>query len=429
MVQFTSIISTALVAAASVHGAPTGPGYGQQMQQANSQQSCGQQMQQAGNNGPAAQVAQVGNAPKAVYFMTNAKPNMIAALKVDANGQLSDGSMTLTGGDGSVQVDPMTGQPTVPDALSSQGSVRVAGNMLFNVNAGSNTASMFMIDQNDPTKLTMVGQPANTAGEFPVTMAVSMKNKMVCVGNTGAKDGVACAPFDAQNGIGKMDALRPFNLGQKTPPTGPTNNVADSFFNEAENMLFTTVKGDPTSGKTGQLAAFAMQNGQVSQQNTGNSPQGSMVLFGTNQIPGTNNLLATDAGFGAAIISTDAQGKGTIQAKQNVTDQKATCWVTISQKTGTAFLTDVGKNHLLEMDTTAPGAIKEMNLTTNNPGMIDIESGGNFLYALSPGNSSAGIGSAVAVFDVSGGKGTAKQVQNFNPQGVSDTAQGMQIIM
>jgi hypothetical protein len=91
---------------------------------------------------------------------------------------------------------------------------------LFTVNAGSNTISMFTIDKADPTKLKMVGKPVAVPGEFPNTIAASEKNKLVCVGMTGAVAGISCAPFDARNGIGKMDNLRKFDIKQSTPPVG-----------------------------------------------------------------------------------------------------------------------------------------------------------------------------------------------------------------
>lgn len=80
-------------------------------------------------------------------------------------------------------------------------------------------------------------------------------------------------------------------------------------------------------------------------------------------------------------------------------------------------------NRLLEMNTTTGAVIRDQNLTNGNPGMIDIEAAGSFVYALSPGN--ANVTSAVAVFDVSGGPGKAKAIQNFNPTGVTSSAQGM----
>ena len=143
-------------------------------------------------------------------------------------------------------------------------------------------------------------------------------------------------------------------------------------------------------------------------------------------IPGTGKLFATDASFGAGILDLDTSGKASAQVLTKVEDQKATCWVAISPITKTAFVSDVGVNHLVEMDVTTGAIIKDVELNNGNPGMIDMEAAGSFLYALSPGNGT--IPSAITVFDVSGGPGTAKQVQNFNPKGVDLNAQGMAIL-
>ncbi|GJD05190.1 3-carboxymuconate cyclase [Colletotrichum higginsianum] len=61
----------------------------------------------------------------------------------------------MTGGMGSNFIDGITNKPAAPDALASQSALTVAGNNLFAVNAGSNTITMFEIDQSNPTKLTM----------------------------------------------------------------------------------------------------------------------------------------------------------------------------------------------------------------------------------------------------------------------------------
>jgi hypothetical protein len=405
MVHLSNVISAALVVAGIVNGAAIEKRYWAQ------------------KNSASPKVA----TPKAIYFMTNdANANSIVALPIAADGTLTDGSITATGGAGSAEVDAVTKQSTVPDAISSQGSIRVVGNLLFAVNAGSNTLTMMKISRRDPTKLTMLGQPVDTLGEFPVTIGVSAKSSTVCVGNTGAKSGVACAKFCSKFGLTQMDALRDFGLNQSTPPTGPFNTVANSFFSADEKILFTTVKGDPTKNNTGFLSAFPMLGpGCVSMKETPSSPQGSAVLFGTLPIKGTTDLLFTDASFGAGIMSIDQNGAGTIKASSKIADQKATCWTAISEVSGTGFVTDVAANHLVEMDLTTGEIIKETLLTTTNPGLIDIIASGNFMYALSPG--SANISSAVAVFDVSGGKGTAKQIQNFNPKGVAITAQGMAV--
>jgi hypothetical protein len=65
---------------------------------------------------------------KAVYFMTNLASNSIVALPVE-DGSVSAGTTISTGGAGGSSVSAMTGAPNGPDALGSQGSVQVVGNV------------------------------------------------------------------------------------------------------------------------------------------------------------------------------------------------------------------------------------------------------------------------------------------------------------
>lgn len=66
---------------------------------------------------------------RAVYFMTNLASNAIVALPVGQDGTVSAGTMTSTGGAGGNLVDPTKGTPNGPDALGSQGSVQVVGDV------------------------------------------------------------------------------------------------------------------------------------------------------------------------------------------------------------------------------------------------------------------------------------------------------------
>jgi hypothetical protein len=207
------------------------------------------------------------------------------------------------------------------------------------------------------------------------------------------------------NGLAPLDtALRPFAIGQTTPPSGPENTVSQTFFNADDSALLTTVKGNPAVNNTGFLSVFPVANGAVSMQETRSSPAGTAVLFGTALLPNSNNIFVTDASFGSATLSLDAKNIASVVAKTPIADQKATCWAAFSDVTGTAFVTDVAVNHLVEVDTVTGTLIKELNSTNGNPGMIDLVSAGNFVYALSPGNAS--VKAAVAVFDVSGGRGS-----------------------
>jgi hypothetical protein len=284
---------------------------------------------------------------------------------------------------------------------------------------------MLTISPADPTKLTLVGVPVVIPGEFPNTVAASTRNKLVCVGTTGAKAGISCASFSGR-GVGPMDELRPFDLGQTTPPTGPTNTVSHAFFSADENSLFTTVKGDPPANKTGFFSVFPVdcrKSGKgrgaatafsLSRNETRSSPQGTAVLFGSAVIPGSpNKVFATDASFGGAILAVDeASDTATLLAKQAIGGQKATCWVTISPATGTAFVTDVATNRIVEMSTTDATILGQTDLSANgDPGLIDLRAAGSFVYALSPGNGTTEA--AVTVLDVGAGPGTARQVQHF----------------
>ena len=185
-----------------------------------------------------------------------------------------------------------------------------------------------MISSEDQTKLTMVGKPVDTLGDFPVSVAVSAKNAMACVANTGAKAGFACFIANVQTGLNPISrSLLEFPIGQTTPSVGPTNTISHTLFNEEQTMLLTTVKGDPTKENTGFLSMLPIAEGVSAAQDTRSSPAGTAVLFGSAIIPGTNNLFATDAPFGAATILMDAQTK--VLSKATIGDQKATCWATI----------------------------------------------------------------------------------------------------
>ncbi|KAI5926236.1 hypothetical protein F4810DRAFT_586381 [Camillea tinctor] len=368
---------------------------------------------------------------KAIYLITNDNTNAVVSIPIGEDGLLqTTGTSTATAGAGSNSFDGLTNQTAAPDALFSQSSLTIAGNNLFAVNAGCNSLSMFAIDPQDPTKLTMVGKPVAVPGEFPTTVAASAEHQIACVGSTGAKAGVSCASFSAK-GLGAMDDLREFDLGQTTPPVGPMNTVSQVAFSNDGKTLFTTVKGDPTKNNTGFLASFHVQACtktkavSVSQKAVMSSPAGTAVLFGFSTMKGSNNLFVTDASFGGAVLSFDQGILATVQGKEVVYGQTATCWVAISPATNTAFVTDVGVNRMVEMSLTDASIQGQVDLSANgDPGLIDLRAAGDFVYALSPGNGTTQA--AVTVVNAM----TKEQVQHFQLQdlGVGKNAQGMALL-
>lgn len=292
--------------------------------------------------------------------------------------------------------------------------------MLLAVNAASNSVSIFSISWEDPTKLTLLGSPAGTNGDFPVTIGVSESLGMACVGHSGVLSGVSCASYSS-NGLGAFDTLRSIPLGQTNPPTGPTNGIADVFFTEDSSTLVVVVKGDGTSAHPGFIALYPVVAGKVSYSNCETHPAGTAVMFGSANIPGTNNIFVSDATFGAVILSLSDLSKPL--ALTNITDQKATCWAVTSSVTGTGFVDDVALSQLTEIDLSTGAIVSEVSDGNDNQGMTDLRAVGGRIYALSPGNGT--IPAAVTVFDIGGGSGTAKSIQNFPVAGADKNAEGL----
>lgn len=292
--------------------------------------------------------------------------------------------------------------------------------MLFAVNPGSNSVSMFSISWEDPTEVSLLGSPAGTNGDFPVTIAVSSSLGMACVGHTGVLSGVSCASY-SPSGLGAFDALRSIPLGQTNPPTGPLNGIADVFFTADSSSLVVIVKGDTTAAHPGFVALYPVVGDKVSYTNTETHPAGTAVMFGSTIIPGTNNIFVSDASFGAVILS--LSDLATPLALTNITDQKATCWAVTSSVTGTGFVDDVALSQLTEIDLTTGAIVSEVPNGNGNQGMIDMRAVGGRIYALSPGNGT--LPAAVTVFDISGGRGTAKSIQNFPVAGADKNAEGL----
>ncbi|KAJ8114864.1 hypothetical protein OPT61_g3357 [Boeremia exigua] len=371
-----------------------------------------------------------GTSGGALYFMTNEAENTVVALPIGSNGLLSRGTVTKTGGAGSNFINSATGLKAGPDALSAQASLVLSGDYIFAVNAGSNTVTMMATSKRDPTDLVTVGE-VTLPGEFPTTIAASMKNKLVCVGMTGAQAGISCANFN-RNGMGKMDALRPFRLNQTTPPHGPFNSIAETYFSLDESTLFTTVKGDPSANNVGFLSAFTVEpqkdgNARLASEDTRSSPAGTAVLFGSALIPNrTRSLFVTDASFGAVILTLDAKNFATTVSKQSIPGQLATCWATISTKTNSAFVADAAFARIVEMSTSDASIISELDLSANgDPGFTELQASGSFVYVLSPGNST---NASIKVLDVSGGQRSMKLVQSFDLDGIAGkNSEGMAI--
>jgi hypothetical protein len=253
-------------------------------------------------------------------------------------------------------------------------------------------------------------------GEFPNTIAASAKHGLVCVGTTGGLAGVSCGCFDENSGIGVLDDLRPFELNQSTPPAGPTNTVSHVFFSEDESRLYATVKGNPAVNSTGFISIFSVEEDAscsftLSREDVRSSPEGTAVLFGSQIIPGTGDIFATDASFGGAILSVDDTTlKVSTLARGVVENQVATCWVTLAPGTDSAFVTDVATPRLVELSLTDASVVGQLDLSDQDAkGFIDLANSGGFVYILA-----ADVAPQILVIDVRRGISLAALAQGFD---------------
>ncbi|PPQ96052.1 hypothetical protein CVT26_004684 [Gymnopilus dilepis] len=355
--------------------------------------------------------------------------NQIVAMNIASNGKLSNVQATSAGGLGQHGIT----DPNGPDGMFSQGAVKVnsKAKVLVTVNPGSNTLSMFSINANNPSQLTMVGNPVSSEGEFPMSVAINENATMVCVLNGGAVNGVNCYKPDQKLGLIPMpNTLRSLGLNQTTPATGPAGSASHVVFSEDGTKLFASVKGVPPT--PGFIAAWDIaSDGSLSAEPVKSTPSaGGLLPFSMTVIPGMNAILATDAGIGFDIFNFGGSSNGANANSVNGTEnaasnlsatssvvaidgQKATCWSSFSSKSGNFYLTDIGTSTVTEVnvDKNLKGTIVKQYPQIANSATIDNDiatvGNNNFMYVLAPN------ATTVNVLQVNT-PGKAAPVQNFN---------------
>lgn len=366
----------------------------------------------------------------AAYFINNdPQGNFIIASDIGADGKLTSATAFSSGGRG------LHGNADGPDGLFSQGSVKVLGSNLFVVNTGSNTVSMFAINPNQPSQLSVVGAPVSSQGEFPVSLAVSAVSGNVCVLNGGQFNSVACFKPDSQLGLVSIDnSFRELGINQTAgAPTGPAGTVSHLLFNVDGSKLVASVKGVPPN--PGFLAVWDVAaDGSLSEQfQAVTPPNGGLLPFGMSNFPhGPMTLVVTDAGIGFDVIDVQAAlaqgGSGTTaitslaasnvvaggQSSANeVKGQTAVCWTAFSSVVGNFYMTDIGTNIVTEVNVDSsslkPTIVKQYPL---GDGIATIDDdvatigGQDFLYILAANSTSIEVMALP-------GPGAAQRIQTF----------------
>jgi 6-phosphogluconolactonase (cycloisomerase 2 family) len=318
-----------------------------------------------------------------VFVQTNQPTgNQIVVYDRAEDGTLSEAGRYDTGGLGGTAV----GAPS--DRLASQGSlVYDHGNrLLFAVNAGSDTVSVFRVDGD----LLVLEQVLPSGGGFPASIAVHRDLLYVLnAGDTGVLQGFRIAGDMLQPLAGSARSL---GLANADPPGFLTSPGQVGFTPDGEQLIATTkASGSQIQvfdvGPDGLLSATAVHN-----------PSATPVPFAFT-FSHANRLVMGEAGV-SAVTTYVVNDDGTLSAPHSLSDgQAALCWITRVRRF--YYVSNTGSNNISGYRVEPDGQPMLIGPTgivaTTEMGPIDsAQSGSRFLYV------ETGVSGTIDEFRVNG---------------------------
>jgi 6-phosphogluconolactonase (cycloisomerase 2 family) len=299
----------------------------------------------------------------AVFVQTdNPAGNSIVAYRRGADGLLTQTGRFATGGLGGI----LTG--SVTDHLASQSSLvydRLHG-LLFAVNAGSNTVSVFAVHGTDLE----LRQVIASGGSFPVSIAVHGDLAYVL----NARDGGRLQGYVIVAGrlVALSDSSRALGLDVTLTPEF-VNTPGQVGFTPDGSRLIVTTKANGNNvdvfavGRTGRLSATPAVNNEA----------GTVPFAFT--FDASQHLVLTEAGTGD-VVTFELRGGTLIALSSVATGQTATCWITIDGPF--AFASNTGSSTLSSVRTGPGGSLTLFATTPTDGGTVDSATSpdGRFLY-------------------------------------------------
>lgn len=336
----------------------------------------------------------------AVFVQTdNPAGNQIVAYHRNDDGTLTPVQTYSTGGLGGV----LNGSAI--DHLASQGSLAYDAeqNLLYAVNAGSNTVSVFSV-RGDQLSLRQI---VSSGGQFPASIAVH--GNSVYVLDTLSANVQGYVSF-----FGRLIPLpgsnRSLGFSVTSGPTQYVSTPGQVAFSPDGSQLVVTTKQSGSDIDVFHVGFF----GYLSQTPVVNAEPGQVPFAVT--FDAAEHLVVADAGTNA--LSTYALAwNGTLRAIDTVgTGKNATCWVTGAQ--GAFFASNAGSASISRFQEQPSGELNLAGSTGTDPGTVDaaaspdqqflyVQTGGNGIvdeFHVGPGGSLTGIGSVV-VPGAAGGEG------------------------
>jgi 6-phosphogluconolactonase (cycloisomerase 2 family) len=312
-----------------------------------------------------------GNGGDHVVFVQtdNTAGNQVVAYDRAGNGSLTQAGTYDTGGLGG----QLTG--SVVDHLASQGSLTYdpRNALLYAVNAGSNTVSVFAV-RGDQLALRQV---VSSGGTFPVSVAVH--GSLVYVLN--AENGGSVQGYVSF--FGHLFAIpgsnRPLGLDPTATPQF-VNTPGQVAFSPDGSQLIVTTKANGSD-----IDVFAVRSfGQLSAAPVVNSEPGA-VPFAIN-FDSSGHLVIAEAGTNALATFTLNPGGNVTPIAAVGTGQAATCWV--AQAQGFFYASNAGSGSVSQFSDSPNGQLALGAQTGTDPGTVDAAASidGQYLYVQTGGN-------------------------------------------
>jgi 6-phosphogluconolactonase (cycloisomerase 2 family) len=308
-----------------------------------------------------------GGGDHVVFVQTdNTSGNQVVAYNRAANGTLTWQHTYATGGLGGV----LTG--SVVDHLASQGSLTYdqRNNLLYAVNAGSNTVSVFSVWGDQLT----LRQVVNSGGSFPVSVAVH--GNLVYVVN--AENGGTVQGYVVANGhlVPLPGSARPLGLNAAATPQF-TNTPGQVAFSPNGSQLIVTTKANGSD-----IDVYGVDyRGYLSPAPVVNAEPGA-VPFGVTFDQAGHLVVAESSSTTPAVATFALNPNGTVTQLALVpTGQAATCW--IAPAGGFFYASNAGSADLSGyQESSGNGALSLLGATNTDPGTVDASASANgqFLY-------------------------------------------------
>jgi 6-phosphogluconolactonase (cycloisomerase 2 family) len=305
-----------------------------------------------------------------VFVQTNELDgNRIVVFERERNGRLEREAAYPTGGRGA-----FAAPGAESDTLGSQDSLvyDARHSLLFAVNAGSDTVSVFRVSD-ERLRLTDVVQ---SGGDFPASIAVFRDLVYVLnAGNEGRLQG-----FEIRgNHLDPLDgSSRSLGLANTDPPNFLTSPGQVGFTPDGRKVIVTTKASRST------IDVYNVRdNGRLSQ-NAVVNPSATPVPFAFTFDP-SGQLVSGEAGT-SSVTTYTIGGDGVLTNAQSLSDnQAALCWIVPAR--GFFYVSNTASNTLSGYRINAsgtPSLITPSGIVATTPaGPIDmaVSSRGNFLYA------------------------------------------------